>query len=188
MSGSSANNSIIIDSNMSFEEAIKGTEAPKDVIENLVLLDVEYFSTDGECHKGQLILHKSVKKDVKEIFEMIKKIRFPVKKVVPIVKYNWSDDESMKDNNTSAFNYRFIAGTKRLSMHSFGRAIDINPYFNPVVYPDGRTSPAGAVYDVERPGTFTEQHPVVLEFIKRGWRWGKTFSKYDDNHHFDKEK
>jgi len=30
-------------------------------------------------------------------------------------------------NNTSGFNYRKITGTDKLSTHSFGRAIDINP-------------------------------------------------------------
>jgi hypothetical protein len=92
----------------------------------------------------------------------------------------------MEDNNTSAFCYRFIANTTRLSKHSFGKAIDINPFFNPVVYPDGNVSPNKAKYDIKVPGTFTEESPIVKEFIKKGWRWGRTFSKYADNHHFDK--
>lgn len=37
-----------------------------------------------------------------------------------------NDNKSMSANNTSAFNYRVISGTKKLSNHSYGLAIDIN--------------------------------------------------------------
>jgi peptidoglycan LD-endopeptidase CwlK len=181
-----ANEEVIIDSQFTFEEAIKGTEAPDSVIIQLCLLEVEYYSTDSKLHRGQIILHQSVKEDIIEIFQLIKQTKFPVKKVIPIVKYKWSDDASMEDNNTSAFCYRFIAGTTKLSKHSFGKAIDINPFFNPVVYPDGTISPKNAKYDKKAQGTFTEDSPIVQEFLKRGWRWGHNFSKYADNHHFDK--
>ncbi len=181
-----AKNDVVIDSAMTFEEAIKGTKAPQDVIDNLMLLNVDYYSFDGRLHRGQLVIHKECESDVKKIFLMIRESKFPVNKAIPIVKYNWSDDASMADNNTSAFCYRFIAGTKRLSNHSFGRAVDINPFNNPVVYKSGKVSPKGAVYNPDKPGTFSEEHPIVKAFKKMGWRWGGNFSKYDDNHHFDK--
>ncbi len=177
---------IIIDSNLTLEEALKGTKAPKEIIENLIIIDVRYYSTDKKLHQGQLVIHKDIKEDIEAIFEIILKEKFPIAKAIPIVKYNWSDYDSMSDNNTSAFCYRNIAGTNRLSNHSFGKAIDINPFFNPVVYPDGNVSPKGAKYDTTRPGTLTENTPIVKEFIKRGWRWGRYFSRYADNHHFDK--
>ncbi|MGQ9818451.1 MAG: M15 family metallopeptidase [Candidatus Kapaibacteriales bacterium] len=176
----------IIDSEMTFEEAIMGSKAPKGIIDSLILLDVFYYSFDNQLHKGQLLVNKLVAKDIQEIFEIILESKFPIAKVIPIVKYNWSDSISMEDNNTSAFNYRFVAGTNRLSMHSFGRAIDINPFFNPVVYKDGRTEPRRAVYDTSKLGTFTEDNFIVKEFQKRGWRWGGHFSSYKDFHHFDK--
>ncbi|MCL5990944.1 MAG: M15 family metallopeptidase [Bacteroidetes bacterium] len=176
----------IIDSQLSFDEAIKGTKAPKNVIENLVMIDVVYYSVDDKLHRGQLIIHKDVKQDIEEIFRLMLQNKFPIMKVVPIVKYKWSDDASMEDNNTSAFNYRNIAGTDRLSNHSFGKAIDMNPFFNPVIHKDGSASPKLAKYDTTKPGTFYQSHYIVQEFLKRGWRWGGTFSSYADNHHFDK--
>ena len=33
----------IVDSNMSFEEATKGTKAPKELLDSIVLLDVVYY-------------------------------------------------------------------------------------------------------------------------------------------------
>ncbi|TAL69516.1 MAG: M15 family peptidase [Bacteroidetes bacterium] len=177
---------VIIDSQITFEEAIKGTKAPQNVIANLVFLDVKYYSTDSKLHKGQLIIHKDVKQDIEEVFKLILQNKFPIAKVIPIVKYDWSDNASMEDNNTSAFNYRNIAGTERLSNHSFGKAIDINPFFNPVVHKDGTHTPEKAKYDTTKPGTFSAENFIVKEFLKRGWRWGGTFSSYADNHHFDK--
>ncbi len=176
---------IIIDSQMTFAQAIKGSKAPQKVINNLVMLDIKYYSTDGKVHQGQLIVSKDVENDVKDIFGMMFDMKFVINKMLPIVKYKWSDNKSMEDNNTSAFNYRYIAGTKRLSNHSFGRAIDINPRWNPVIHKNGRLSPANGKYDTKKPGTFYAKHPIVLEFKKRGWRWGGDFKKYRDNHHFD---
>lgn len=178
---------LIIDSDMSFKEAIEGTNAPKDVIDNLVLLNVKYYSFDNIIHQGQLIIHKEVESDIKEIFDLILKIKFPIKKVIPIVKYGWDDDSSMADNNSSAFCYRFVAGTKRLSNHALGRAIDINPFNNPVLHEKGKIEPEGALYKPELPGTFTSKNPIVQEFIKRGWRWGGDFNSFKDYHHFDKK-
>lgn len=50
-----------------------------------------------------------------------------------IDEYKADDESSMKDNNTSSFCYRLIAGTKVLSKHGKGVAIDINPLYNPQV-------------------------------------------------------
>jgi peptidoglycan LD-endopeptidase CwlK len=175
----------IVDSRMTFEEATAGTKAPGGVIDRLCLVDVRYRAFDGRLHQGQLVIHQEVKTDVVEIFALIERTEFPVFQVMPIVKYGWSDDLSMADNNTSAFNYRLVQGTDRLSNHAFGRAVDINPYFNPVIDEDGRIDPPGAGYISERAGTLDDSHPVVREFLNRGWRWGGHFRPKKDYHHFD---
>ena len=176
----------IPDSGMTFEEAIAGTAAPQDVIDNLCLVTVRYRSFDYRLHQGQLIVHKTVKNDITEIFGIIEHSGFPVARVIPIVRYGWSDDRSMADNNTSAFNYRLVLGTDRLSRHAFGRAVDINPCQNPVIYNNGSISPAGAVYNPDKAGTFSHVHPIVGEFLRRGWQWGANFKTLKDYHHFDK--
>lgn len=177
---------LIIDSDLLFEDAIKGTTAPKEIIDSLVLLNVVYYSFDNKLHRGQLVVHKSVQKDITDVFELIRNERFPVAKSIPIVKYNWSDSASMANNNTSSFNYRKIAGTNRLSLHSYGLAVDINPFNNPVVYKDGRISPKGAKYNPKNAGTFTSACPIVQKFKELGWRWGGEFNSFKDYHHFDK--
>lgn len=180
------NSEFIIDSRMTFAEAISGTTAPQDVIDALSLFDVRYRTFDGLLHQGQLVLHQSLIEDVVYIFKMIEATGFPMAKVIPIVKYDWSDDMSMAGNNSSAFNYRVILGTDRLSRHAFGRAVDINPFQNPVIYDNGLTMPDGAVYDIKNPGTLFETHPIVQAFLDRGWQWGGHFKDFKDYHHFDK--
>ncbi len=177
---------VIVDSDMTFEESIKNTDAPKKIIDELVIIDVEYYSFDGKLHRGQLVINKVLKKDLVEIFDIIKKEKFPIARAIPIVEYDWSDNASMADNNTSAFCYRTIAGTKRLSNHAFGRAIDINPFNNPAVYKSGRIAPKGAQYDPNIPGTLKANGAIVKAFKERGWRWGGDFKSLKDYQHFDK--
>jgi peptidoglycan LD-endopeptidase CwlK len=176
----------IVDSRLSFVEAIAGTEAPPDVIRELCLLEVRYNSFDGRLHQGQLVIHKRLKEELAEIFAALRASFFPVARVVPIVHYGWSDEASMADNNTSAFNYRLVAGTARLSRHATGQAIDINPRQNPVIYADGVALPPGARYEPPARGTLTPGSLVMQEFLSRRWQWGGDFSGLRDYHHFEK--
>lgn len=176
----------IIDCNYSFDEAVKGLEIPKSILKQLTLVEVEYYSFDDRLHLGQVLINKKVVKDIKEIFEFIKTTRFPIAKVIPVVKYNWSDQESMNDNNTSAFNYRKVKGQKVLSAHSYGLAIDINPLQNPHI--KGKSvQPVSGKYDKEKPGTILRDSKLVAEFRKRGWQWGGSWRSSKDYQHFEKK-
>ncbi|MGA9112022.1 MAG: M15 family metallopeptidase [Smithella sp.] len=180
------NEEIIVDSSMSFSDAIEGTNAPDEIIDGLSLVDVLYYSFDGRKHQGQIIVNREREDDVYEIFDFIEKILFPIGKVVPIIAYQWDDYNSMADNNSSSFNFRVIEGTTKLSMHSLGKAVDINPVQNPVIYPNGVIAPEGAKYRPKERGTFTEDNAIVQEFLRRGWHWGGNFDQPKDYHHFEK--
>ena len=54
----------LIHSSMSFDEAVKGTKAPKDLLSAQRLIDVEYYNFDGRLCKGQLVMHKELVSDV----------------------------------------------------------------------------------------------------------------------------
>ncbi|MFZ2322986.1 MAG: M15 family metallopeptidase [Ignavibacteriaceae bacterium] len=176
---------IIVDCNYSFDETISGISIPQSILKKLSLVDVEYFSFDGKLHKGQIVVNKSVVKDIKEIFEFIKKSKFPIEKVIPVAKYNWSDEASMNDNNTSAFNYRKVAGQKVLSPHAYGLAIDINPLQNPLIKRN-YISPSRAFYNEKVPGTILKNSKLVKEFQNRGWQWGGRWKSSKDYQHFQK--
>jgi hypothetical protein len=178
---------IIIDSHITLGEALKGKEIPKTNTKNLRIINVEYYSFDNRLHRGQVVIHKDLAGDIKEIFAIIKERKFPIKKAVPINNYNWTDEASMKDNNTSAFNYRVISGTRTFSTHALGRAIDINPFLNPQIK-NGKISPEGATYNKYKRGTITANSWLTHEFYKRGWRWGGSWKFSQDYQHFERSK
>lgn len=177
--------SVIVDSDMTLNQALDGEFVPDFIKNTLELVDVFYYSFDNKLHKGQLVIRKNLAKDIKEIFGEIRDSRFPINKVVPIIKYNWSDIASMEDNNTSAFNYRTVKSTKLISSHAKGTAIDINPLFNPQIK-HGKVLPPGIVYDPSKPGTLTAGSIVVRAFIKHGWQWGGHWQTTKDYQHFEK--
>lgn len=176
---------VLIDSNLSLAEAIGNQEIPDQIRKELDLVEVEYYSFDGKLHKGQIVIHNSLKEDVAIIFREIKENKFPIAKIIPVSRYDFSDDKSMEDNNTSAFNYRKKTGSNELSNHALGKAIDINPLFNPYIK-DGKISPSKAKYDPTVPGTITEDSFVVKIFKKRGWKWGGDWKTLKDYQHFEK--
>ena len=176
----------IIDCNYTFEESIMGIKIPAEIINQLTLVNVEYFSFDEKLHRGQLVISKKVEKDIVEIFKFIKESKFPVGKVIPVVKYNWDDEASMNDNNTVAFNYRKVKGSKVLSAHSYGMAIDINPLQNPHI--KGKViHPQLGKYDPKVKGTLLRDSNLVKEFVKRDWHWGGRWKSSKDYQHFEKK-
>jgi peptidoglycan LD-endopeptidase CwlK len=181
-----ADDGVIVDSAMDFTGAVAGTTAPREILDSLCLIDVRYCGFDGCRHKGQLVIHRDLAEGLLEIFALMERWRFPIAGATPIVCFGWSDEASMAADNSSAFNYRLIAGTDRLSRHALGYAVDINPQENPAIYPDNRIAPLGAVWRPRKPGTFTDDHPVVGAFREKGWRWGGDFTHLRDYHHFEK--
>ena len=99
----------------------------------LLSVKISFINIEGKTEMGELIVHQDLAEEVVDIFRDIYECRFPIVKMNPIDLYDCNDDKSMEDNNTSCFNYRTISGSRKLSDHSFGKAIDINPLFNPFV-------------------------------------------------------
>jgi peptidoglycan LD-endopeptidase CwlK len=186
MKGAMAEEGVIVDSAMGFAEAVADTAAPQEVLESLCHIDVLYHGFDGCRHKGQFVVRREIAMELQGLFALMERLRFPIACAIPIVRFGWSDEASMAADNSSAFNYRLIGQTNRLSLHALGRAVDINPRENPAIYPDGRIAPAGAAWRPSEAGTFTEEHPVVRAFREKGWRWGGDFAHLRDYHHFEK--
>ena len=92
----------------------------------------------------------------------------------------------MAANNSSGFNFRVIEGTTKLSMHSLGKAVDINPVQNPVIYPNGVIAPEGAKYSSAKRGTFTADNAIVQEFSNTAGTGAEISNQPKDYHHFEK--
>lgn len=182
--------------NETIKERIMGKSYPKDCsieLSQLCYLNVLYYGFDNETHQGELIVNKIIKEDVLSIFKELYRIHYPIERMQLIDDYDADDIKSMEANNTSAFNYRVIAGTKKLSKHAFGLAIDINPLYNPYVKNIGNTisiSPETAKPYVDRsldcPYYITKGDVVYQLFVSHGFDWGGDWETTKDYQHFDK--
>ena len=68
------------------------------------------------------------------------------------------------------------------SLHSTGRAIDINPDENPQISADGEVLVGKKWEPGINPYSITPDGDVVKAFSKKGWTWGAGFSRADYMH------
>ncbi len=158
--------------------------------QDLRLVEVGYWDFSGQPRQGELIVHASVAREVRDIFMELYEQKYPIAKMRLIDEYGADDMRSMADNNSSAFNYRVMSGTSgKLSRHAYGVAIDINPIQNPYVK-NGLVKPAAGKAYLDRsqvqPGMITKDDVVYDAFIRRGWSWGGEWSSLKDYQHFEK--
>lgn len=150
-------------------------------------VDVTHWGYDGAVHHGRLIVHQGQAANVAAIFGDLYTVGFPIQRIVPVDAYDADDQVSMRDNNTSAYNCRTVADTSTLSNHAFGKAVDVNPLYNPYVKGSTVDPPEGRPWaDRSRqdPGMIHADDAVVGAFAARGWSWGGSWSN-PDYQHFD---
>ena len=161
--------------------------------EDLRYLRVLHYNKDREILEGELICHKDIADDLLAIFQELYKVAYPIERMVLIDEYDADDEASMRANNTSAFNFRPASGMSRLSSHSTGMAIDINPLYNPLVKErGGRTLfyPSNAEAYIDRiryfPYKIEKGDLCVRLFKKYGFSWGGDWKNSKDYQHFEK--
>jgi hypothetical protein len=137
--------------------------------------------------RGRLVVHERHARRIRAVFKRLFEIEFPIRRMRLIDAYGGSDDRSLRANNTSAFNCRFVAGTTRWSMHAYGLAIDINPVQNPYVAGSRVSPPAGEEYldrSRDAKGMIHAGDKVVRAFATAGWEWGGYWTYPKDYQHF----
>jgi hypothetical protein len=161
--------------------------------EELRYVRVLLWGFDNQPYSGELIVNKAIAEDVIEIFTELYEAKYPIERMVLVDEYDADDNTSMAANNSSAFNYRVIEGTKRISLHSYGMAIDINPLYNPYVHEvEGErvvTPVEGAKYEdrsLDCPYYIQADDLCYQAFIKRGFTWGGDWKNSKDYQHFQK--
>lgn len=157
-------------------------------------LELSFVDFDGREHVGQMVCNKQIANDLLYVFRQLYEARYPIASMRLIDDYEADDSRSMASNNTSCFCYRRIAGSKSLSKHSRGMAVDINPLYNPCVYvKSGRVlPPEGNKYAHDRdkrkdiPSKIDTTDLCYRLFVSRGFRWGGTWRTIKDYQHFEK--
>lgn len=160
--------------------------------EELRYLHILHVGFDNNTHGGELIVNKRIAEDVLDIFKELYKAGYQIEKVRLIDEYNAQDELSMRDNNSSAFNFRYISYSTTLSKHAMGLAVDINTLYNPYIKQvDGRLNiePANAVQYVDRnrqfPHKIDHQDLCYKLFTKHGFEWGGDWEDSKDYQHFE---
>lgn len=160
--------------------------------DDLRYIGLLYIDFSGTEKVGELIVHRKLAKEVTGIFYELYQAKYPLHSVRLVDDYGepGDDNKSMADNNTSAFNYRRVTGSKTLSRHSYGAAIDINPVYNPYITGD-RIAPENAAEYADRsrdfPGKIDHEDLCYRLFTKAGWSWGGDFKGDKDYQHFSKD-
>lgn len=158
-------------------------------LERLNILHLSYYNFDGKIKKdGKMVVLDIISENVINIFNELFLMKFPISTILPIDKFNGSDEASMEANNTSCFNYRKISNKDLLSIHSYGLAIDLNPKQNPYYLNNDIIKPKTDIKYLLRENI--EKGMIDLKvskiFFKNGFSiWGGNWEKeYKDYHHF----
>lgn len=157
-------------------------------------LHLVHYDFNGRVCQGEMICNRLIADDIVYIFRRLYESRYPIACMQLIDEYGADDLRSMAANNTSCFCYRAVAGSKKLSRHSLGMAVDINPLYNPCLYVrSGKVVPLeGADYARNRdrrediPGKIDHDDLCFRLFTERGFRWGGDWRTLKDYQHFEK--
>ncbi len=161
---------------------------------DLRYLRLLHYDLKGKIHTGEMICNKSIANDLVDIFRELYKAHYPIQQMLLIDNFGANDERSMRANNTSCFCFRNVSGSKKLSKHSRGMAVDINPFYNPHCKRDryGKitVSPSTASRYANRNSKFDykiERGDLLYRlFIRHGFRWGGAWRHSKDYQHFEK--
>ena len=160
-------------------------------VEDLRYLKILHKNLNGETLNGELICNVRIAEKLISIFKKLYAENYPIEKVRLIDEYNAEDELSMRDNNSSCFNFRFVSNTNRISLHGYGMAVDINPLYNPyITFHGGKKNiePANAAEFEDRtkkfPYKITEDDLCYKIFTAHGFSWGGSWEDAKDYQHF----
>ena len=161
-------------------------------LEDLRYIHVLHKDLEGNTHEGEMICNVYIAYDLIDIFMKLYEAGYPIEKIRLVDEYNANDETSMRDNNSSSFNFRFISHTTKISKHGLGLAVDINTLYNPYIKEtSGKRilEPATAEKYVDRSRDFpykidTEDLCYKL-FTEHGFEWGGSWKTVKDYQHFE---
>ncbi|NLZ19179.1 MAG: M15 family metallopeptidase [Bacteroidales bacterium] len=159
-------------------------------LSELRYLRLSYVDFDGLPRTGEMVCNAAIADDLLEIFQALYEAKYPICSIRLVDDFGGSDDESMRADNTSCFNFRTVPGTNRLSRHALGMAVDVNPLENPYINRRGMVMPAEGQPYVDRSQDFP--HKIDRDdlcfrlFLEHGFSWGGNWPAGKDYQHFEK--
>ena len=156
---------------------------------DLRLVRVSYWAYDGYARRGEIVVNAAAASNVAATFADVFRSRLPMRSMYRVDRFGYSrildggdDYASMAAGNTSGFNCRKVVGYSAMSPHSYGFAIDINPWENPY---RSRTGVVPNTYWLNRSHPLvawrSSSHRMVQLLYRHGWTWPYGLG---DLHHF----
>lgn len=148
---------------------------------------------NGHTIVGEMVVNKKISSTVLNILHQLYLANYPIERMRLVDYWNADDEMTMRDNNSSSFNFRFISHTTTVSKHGKGVAIDINTLYNPYhkILEDGTEviEPATGAPYLDRSKSF----PYKIEkgdlcyklFTENGFEWGGEWTTRKDFQHFE---
>ncbi len=169
----------------------KGCSIP---LSSLRYLKILHYNAGGKLQLGEMICNKQIANDLLSIFRTLYRNHYRIERMVLVDNYDANDELSMQANNTTCFNFRRIKGRSKLSKHSLGLAVDINPLYNPhVKYThQGKmiVAPQKGQPYANRSKTFPykiDANDLCYQLFKQhGFRWGGAWKHSKDYQHFER--
>ena len=109
-------------------------ECPIQTPAALRVVHINHYDFEGRVKRGRLVVNADVAESVVRIFSKMYEAEFPIRRMVPVERFDGDTNASLRADNTSAFNCRRpdqINAPFIESPHANGRAVDINPRENP---------------------------------------------------------
>ena len=161
-------------------------------------VSVNFWGFDGKRSRGAVVVNRAIAQQTAAAFTRLYDLRFRIRQMRPMdsgwgkhPKGPGADDyASMDADNTSAFNCRYVGGEEEkevYSRHAYGMALDVNPFENPYLAPDGSVYPDDhwARRRGPAPGVFSSASSApVRAFTSQGLGWGGLWTN-PDYQHFD---
>jgi len=159
-------------------------------LDKLSYLKLKYWDFKAKERVGELIVNSAISNKVCRVFKALYNTGYPIRQMRLVSDFKANDEASMKADNTSAFNCRLMTGSKtRWSNHSFGLAIDLNPFENPYISKSGKVSPKEANKFAKRVhfnnAVLLKDDQAVQAFLNEGFIWGGNWHSVKDYQHFE---
>ncbi|BCJ39356.1 hypothetical protein GCM10010168_63960 [Actinoplanes ianthinogenes] len=154
---------------------------------DLRYVTVGFRGFDGLAHTGELLVNKRAAADLVTVFQRLFTAGYPIEQMRITSAAELNAPPTGDGNGTDAYACRPVRGRTAWSQHSYGLAVDVNPFQNPyhrgkVVLPELATSYLDR-RDV-RPGMIEPDGVVVRAFAAIGWKWGGDYRSLKDFMHF----
>jgi hypothetical protein len=151
---------------------------------------MNFYGLDKKMHRGLLIVRSDLTTEVIRSFNTSLQHRFRVAKMKNPNVYDGNDPRQMEANNTSAFNCRQVVGNPyKLSPHSYGTSIDVNPVQNPYRDVTGKWWPENGEPYVDRSpvraGMLTKDSYLTEKLRSYDFFWGGLWYPGRDYQHFE---